>query len=515
MSKNRWGKFIVKSILYAACFVTLLGINSGKYLLECWGDINFATVIYQLNSPLKGTNQDVVLQYIEIAIVPTIILYLGIILLWKCIKLLFSKIQLTITGQFIGYNFGFKCKLAKRVNVYENILLVSIVMLLIVRLYSMSLEVGIIDYIGEVTQSSSIFEEEYVDPETVDICFEDKRNLIYIYLESMENTYADIESGGAKNINYIPNLMKLANDNISFSDTNDFGGLFRSAGTEWTMGALLGGATGVPYKLPIEGNSAGEYEKFLPGIVSIGEILEENGYNNYFMCGSDATFGGRKLFFEQHGNYEIIDYYTAIEEGIIPEEYYEFWGLEDCKLYEYSKKKLQEIATQGEPFNFTMLTVDTHHSDGYICEKCEKLYQEQYANAISCADKQINEFIKWIQGQTWYDNTVVIISGDHTSMNKSFFEKLPENFERRIYNCIINANMEPGLGETNRNASILDMMPTTLALMGANIEGERLGLGTNLFSTKQTLAEEMGMDVFNRELSKYSKYYNEKFIIGN
>ena len=39
------------------------------------------------------------------------------------------------------------------------------------------------------------------------------------------------------------------------------------------------------------------------------EILEYNGYNNYFMIGSDAEFGGRKSFFETHGNYTIYDYY--------------------------------------------------------------------------------------------------------------------------------------------------------------------------------------------------------------
>ena len=51
-----------------------------------------------------------------------------------------------------------------------------------------------------------------------------------------------------------------------------------------------------------EGNSSGEYEKFLPGLKGMGEILEENGYQNYFMCGSDVEFGGRKDFYEQHGN---------------------------------------------------------------------------------------------------------------------------------------------------------------------------------------------------------------------
>jgi phosphoglycerol transferase len=55
------------------------------------------------------------------------------------------------------------------------------------------------------------------------------------------------------------------------------------------------------------------------------------------------------------------------------------------------------------------------------------------------------------------------------------------------------------------------MFPTTLAAMGCEIEGERLGLGTNLFSGKKTLAEEMGYDRFNKQLSQRSDYYAVEF----
>jgi phosphoglycerol transferase len=47
--------------------------------------------------------------------------------------------------------------------------------------------------------------------------------------------------------------------------------------------------------------------------------------------------------------------------------------------------------------------------------------------------------------------------------------------------------------------------------MGYEIEGDRLGLGTNLFSDKLTLAEEMGFDLLNTEVSKSSDYYVATF----
>ena len=44
-------------------------------------------------------------------------------------------------------------------------------------------------------------------------------------------------------------------------------------------------------------------------------------------------------------------------------------GYEDQKLFENAKEKLSEIGIKDEPFNFTMLTVDTHFEDGYVCEQ--------------------------------------------------------------------------------------------------------------------------------------------------
>ncbi len=55
------------------------------------------------------------------------------------------------------------------------------------------------------------------------------------------------------------------------------------------------------------------------------------------------------------------------------------------------------------------------------------------------------------------------------------------------------------------------MFPTVLAAMGFEIDGNRLGLGTNLFSDRPTLIEEMRYESFDHELSMYSAYYVDRF----
>ena len=69
----------------------------------------------------------------------------------------------------------------------------------------------------------------------------------------------------------------------------------------------------------------------------------------------------------------------------------------------------------------------------------------------------------------------------------------------------------------NRTFTSLDMFPTTLAAMGFEIEGERLGLGTNLFSVVLTLCEKngggrVGYDWLDTEVSKLSEYYKNEFV---
>lgn len=58
------------------------------------------------------------------------------------------------------------------------------------------LDIG--DYLKGQSTYSTFIDDNYVEPSSVNITFpEQKRNLIYIFLESMEMTYADQEDGGA------------------------------------------------------------------------------------------------------------------------------------------------------------------------------------------------------------------------------------------------------------------------------------------------------------------------------
>lgn len=508
-----WRGVVFRLFLAVVLFILLLLLKSSVWFLNHFDEVEFSAVVYQLISPMKGTGTDILNEYLHSCLYHSISLSIIFFLVYNVYDLLSKKLLLCFDIKIGKKEFHFE--IGKQFFFISKTCILSVsILILCFYIKKQLVLIGIPKFIENLSNASELYEQEYVNPGDKAITFpQEKRNLLLIYMESMETTYASIEAGGGKPDNYIPRLTKLANENLFFSDDSDLGGANACDGTGWTMAGLLASSSGVNYKLPIDGNEAGEYKYFLKGLITLGDILEDAGYQNYFMCGSDSRYAGRRDFYEQHGNYNIFDYYSAKEDGIISDDYYEFWGMEDQYLYKYAQEKLTEIASNQEPFNFTMLTVDTHHPEGYICKLCKDEYSEQYANAIACADRQLCEFIGWVEEQEWYEKTTVIITGDHRSMVTGFWNDIG-NYERRIYNCFMNV---PGKFSAecfkNRTFSILDMFPTILAAMNVRIEGERLGLGTNLFSGNMTLPEKMGWDEFNRELELYSNYYINNFVI--
>jgi hypothetical protein len=100
-------------------------------------------------------------------------------------------------------------------------------------------------------------------------------------------------------------------ENISFSNTEKLGGLHATNNTNWTMAALFAGTSGLPFGFPVDQNSMNKYTEFAPDITAMGDILKRDGYVSEFLCGSDAAYGGRALYFREHGAYEIYDLFKA------------------------------------------------------------------------------------------------------------------------------------------------------------------------------------------------------------
>ena len=497
-------------------FVTILFILSYSYY---WGvrefsGIDFQSIVFQLSVPLKGTSSDILDSFITNALFPAL-KKTAVVLLISSLYWLLHRYSYSIEIIFRNKN---KIITLPKVDIPTCVFFLVIILWAEVIWIYVDRAFGLNNYIVAQTEDSPLIENEYISPTDVAITFPpSKRNLIWILMESAETSAQSEGEGGIQIVNYIPEMTDIANENVSFSQSNLLEGAAVAPGNGWTMGGIVGQTAGVPLKTPIGGNNMGKYKLFMPKLVNIGNILESENYHNYFMCGSDVSFAGQDNYFIQHGNYEIFDYYSAIEEKKIDSDYKVWWGYEDKKLYSFAKEKILELAKEDVPFNFMMCTIDTHSQNGYVCDLCSNKYSSQYGNVWSCASKQVSDFVNWIKEQDFYENTTVVITGDHLSMDSNFYAGFDCNTsdgsgtKRKVYNVFINASLKPAK-EKNRKFTTIDMFPTILASIGAEIKGNRLGLGTNLFSEEQTLSEKYGYEYLFEELNKNSNYYNDNIL---
>lgn len=489
---SKWKEILLKILYWVGEILTvfLAGLSvllalSVRWMFATWTNLSMDELVYHLTAPLDGTNTDMIWDYVRVCAVPTILVIFFLIL----ILIAWRK--------------------KEKIHLFRGIInLVALVGIIVMLGYTWT-ELGVGDYLKDQNTESKFIEDEYVDPTDVEVVFpEQKRNLIYIFLESMETTYSDVDDGGAFDENVIPELTEIAQTNEDFSGADPkLNGGYSLAGTTWTMGAMFAQTSGLPLNISISANDMDTQDSFFPGVTTLGDILSDAGYTQTLLIGSEAQFGGRKLYFQEHGNYEMEDYSYAIENGLIPSDYKVWWGYEDQKLFEFAKEKLLQLSQGDEPFNLTMLTVDTHFEDGYVCEQCPTEYDTQYSNVMACSSRQVGEFLKWIQQQDFYENTTIVISGDHPTMDSDYCAEIDQegNYDRRVFTAYINAAVY-AQDQQERTYSTFDNFPTTLAALGVQIDGDRLGLGTNLFSGTKTLLEEFGNSKVNAELKKKSEF---------
>jgi len=490
-------KRITKFLCILLSFTAFLCFFSARWFVSVYGRLGFDAIFFTLTSSLGGVQSGLLIQYLLKGLLPCLV----------CTGLV-SLLLIIQPWRRQGHYQSCKAK--------RSLPLIIPTALSIGLLIFAAFDVQLVQFLISQKSGSDLYEAYYVDPEEAEITFpEEKQNLVYIMLESMETSYLSEDLGGAMDENLIPELYELAEENTCFSDSElEVGGFYCTPGATWTIGSMVAQTAGIPLKTPTEDvNQYGKNgEEFLPGVTSLTDILEDAGYNQALMVGSDVSFGGREAYFSQHGMDEIYDIYTARTDDIIPDDYFVWWGMEDQHLFEYAKQELTELSEEEEPFAFTMLTVDTHHVGGYQCELCEASASgETYDQSISCSSEQVAEFVDWLQDQPFSEDTTIIIVGDHESMDNGYFQRnVDEDYQRLIYNCFINTEADAE-DTTGRDFAAVDLFPTTLAAIGCEIEGDRLGLGTNLFSNVPTLAETLGIHVFNTELAKSSEYYEDNF----
>ena len=190
-------------------------------------------IIFHIKVPIEGTNTDILWTFVRQC-------------LWKVV------IPTVILSFMLIYPMVKNLKIIHSINTSERkrTAIVSLCIstaILIVSINKIVQTTDILEYIENQSNDSKLIADEYIKPEEVKVEFsEEKRNLIYIFLESMETTYTSKENGGLSENDLIPEISKLAKENLNFSNTAQMGGAYTLYGTTWTVGAMSAQTAGVP-----------------------------------------------------------------------------------------------------------------------------------------------------------------------------------------------------------------------------------------------------------------------------
>lgn len=318
-----------------------------------------------------------------------------------------------------------------------------------------------------------------------------KKNLITIYLESMENTFEDSSIFGE-------NL--LASLDEATSGWSRYDGLTQYTGGGWTMAGMVATQCGVPLKSrllsgSIDLNSYGETVKtYLPGATCIGDILQEQGYTSVFLGGAAAGFAGKSTFYLTHGYSEDKGLQDWVDAGVDESEVSSQWGLSDHELFANAKKTVASLEDADSPFNLTLLTLDTHEP-GQSYPSCPVSDDSTLAHSIKCSMRWVADFLTYLSDSGVLDDTVVVVMGDHlkpTGDGNQYSTELSRVADRTIVFRVWDPDGQVAF--TRASADQLSVMPTVLSILGLPLVNGQGGVGVSFVGESSLSGTALALD---------------------
>jgi phosphoglycerol transferase len=350
------------------------------------------------------------------------------------------------------------------------------------------------------------FSEHYVYPAKVKVDLVKPKNLVLIYVESLEDSYKDPALFGK-------NLLS----GLDYFKGTSFDSFKQAPGTGWTIAGITATQCAVPLKSVslYDGNDQGENIKsFLPNAVCLGDILHDAGYYNVYMASDALAFSGKGKFFQDHHYDEVLGR-DELKGNLKPKDM-NFWGLYDDDLLALVKAKLIQLHAQKQPFNLTFNTIDTHGPDGHFSKYCKAHGIKDFPGIVECTSNQVAELVLFMKRSGYFKDTNVVILGDHLAMENPVSDKLDTIKERHVFNRFISAKP---VTKNREDVLHFDMFPTILEFVGFKVEGGKLGLGFTAISKNTDLPpateyEDMNEDLLNQS-DEYLDLWKQKEVTTN
>lgn len=309
------------------------------------------------------------------------------------------------------------------------------------------------------------------------------KNLIIIQIESMQNFLVNLKVDGQE---ITPNFNKLVGENSYFRHFYQQVGQGNTSDAEFVVNTSL--------YIPPRGAATQMYAgKELP---SLPKLLQSAGYDT-------ATFHTNVVEFWNRGElYKALGFDRYYDAKFFGEEDTVFFGASDEVLYRKTAEELDRMSGNGKPLYAHVIAMTSHHpytmpEDKQLLqlpERFEDTLVGDYLQAQHYADKALGQFIDDLKQRGIWDDSLVVLYGDHLglpiySLDRNEKELMAEIYGRDYtYTDMINIPLvfvNPGQPSApqvfEQLGGQVDLLPTIANLLGLSLENQ-LHFGQDIFN---------------------------------
>lgn len=223
-------------------------------------------------------------------------------------------------------------------------------------------------------------------------------------------------------------------------------------------------------------------------------LKKEQNYYTSVMHSNNKSFWNRDMMYPSLG----YDRYYNENDYKVTEDTSIGWGLKDQYFFDQSVDKMKEMP---KPFYTRMLSLTNHYpfelgEKDLMIEKLKTGDQtvDNYVTTVRYLDESIKQFVEEMKASGLYDNTILVMYGDHYGISENHNRAMSEVLGKEI-TPVEHVKLQqvpffihlPGQtkGETiHKVAGQIDVKPTILNLLGVNANKTSINFGNDLFSPK-------------------------------
>ncbi|WHY07951.1 LTA synthase family protein [Bacillus subtilis] len=162
------------------------------------------------------------------------------------------------------------------------------------------------------------------------------------------------------------------------------------------------------------------------------EILKNSGYYSAVLHANNKSFWNRDLMYDSFGydSFFDINSYDVTDENSVG------WGLKDKEFFEQSSELMKNLP---QPFYSRLITLTNHFpfdldEEDQLIDEYDSSSQtlNKYFPTVRYQDEALKRFIEKLKEDGLYDNSVIVLYGDHYGISENHNEAMGQFLGKEI-----------------------------------------------------------------------------------